>query len=665
MYERKRNVGARYIALAFVFSFICLVFIIVLAVVQIKGPQTDYFSDDANVRRVTVSGLRGEIYDRNGVLLVGNSTSYDLIYEYGAMPESFAEVNAELLGILDAMEYNMCEDCIAKDYFALEGVYPNVRYREAVADTESNEYYYLQRVLKRNGLDADTDAQELAEYYIKRCKLSSETYSDGEIIQLMRLWYEMDRVDFGVYASYTVATDVPMELVTYIKEKGIDGATFKTVSKRVYNYPDIASHVLGRVGKITAEVAEYYEELGYPMDAYVGVSGCELAFEDILHGQDGTMVIEYDDYGNIVDKYYETEPISGNDVWLTIDIELQIEAERSLAETAESIDTAGGGAVTVMDPNTGAVLAIASYPTYDLGKFSDIDYYASLLENTDRPLFNRALSGAYAPGSTYKVGAALAALEKGAISDSTSYTCNKVHLHDLTCLDNHGPTNVYKAIQESCNIFFYHVGENMGIDAITKYTAALGLGSSTGIELAEREGNVATSGRDWSETMDAMAAIGQATHSYTPLQLSVYMSSIVNGGVRMNAHILDSTRHFYTDEALTRVEASVAQSIDISGESFDILMDAMGRVVYNNSEVYTYFRDIPDTVDGKRVYFGGKTGTAEMAGQIDNALFTGFALLDGEPQIVVSCIIEEGQHGYYASRVAADVMRKFFAQIGS
>ena len=138
------------------------------------------------------------------------------------------------------------------------------------------------------------------------------------------------RVDFGLYASYTIAENVPMELVTYVEEAGIKGVTVKTVSERVYNYPGIASHILGRVGKITAEDAEYYDELGYPMDAYVGTSGCELAFEPILHGQDGKMVIKYDDEGNVIEKYYQKEPVSGNDVWLTIDIDLQIAAEKGL-----------------------------------------------------------------------------------------------------------------------------------------------------------------------------------------------------------------------------------------------------------------------------------------------------------------------------------------------
>ena len=658
---KQPNIGLRYGILATVFAAVCLVFTIVLAVVQIKGPQTEYDPDSANTRTVTVSGLRGEIYDRNGKLLVGNSTSYSLLYEYGAMPDTYREINLELLGILDAMEHTENTDKLSEDLYPLEGTYPDMVYRAAVGDTASNEYYYLQRVLKRNGLEEDTSAEELAEHYITKYKLDEELYSDGEIRDLMRLWYEMERIDFGQYQSYTLAENVSIELVTYIQEKGLEGVTFKTVSERVYQYPGIASHILGRLGKITAENAEYYNELGYPMDGYVGVSGCEAAFESILHGQDGKMVIKYDDEGNIVEKYYETEPVSGNDVWLTIDIDLQIAAEKGLAESAELCETSCGGAITAVDPNTGAVLAIASYPTYDLTRFSEVEYYNSLLEDEDTPLLNRALQGVYAPGSTYKIGVALSALEGGYTNDTYTCECNKIYpfLHNPECNGTHNTTNIFKAIQESCNIFFYELGHKMGIESITAYTTRLGLGTQTGRELGERVGTIAgPEGREankleaWTAGDDLSAAIGQADHGYTPLQLSVYMSSIVNGGTRYSAHILDSVRHFYSDEALESYEVKVMDSVKISDYNYDILIKSMGQVVSENSEVSGYFKNVPVAV-------GGKTGTAEVNGQADNALFSGFAPLN-DPQIVVSCIVEEGQHGYFASHAVAVVMEEYF-----
>lgn len=667
---KPNKLSIRYASLAGVFALICLVFIVVLAVIQIRGPQTDYYSfflNDANTRTVTVAGLRGQIYDRNGVLLVGNSTSYDLLYEYGAMPDSFDEVNASLLKTLDAIDEAGEEDKLSDDLFPLDGFYPNVRYRAAIADTASNEYYHLQKVLERNGLDSDTTPEELAEYYIHRCKLSDDVYTQEEIRELMRLWYEMDRIGFGAYQPYTLAKNVSAELVTFIEEKSssgiIEGVTFKTVSERYYNpsFAGYASHILGRVGKITAEDAEYYSELGYPMDCYVGISGCELAFEDILHGQDGKLVIKYDDDGNIIEKYYEKEPVSGNDVYLTIDIDLQVTAEDALAESISGIDTANTGALTAIDPNTGAVLAIASYPTFDLTKYSEKEYYKALTEDERLPLLNRALQGVYAPGSTYKIGVALASLEANDIDTSTTCICTGAYdaLHHPACNGTHGITDIFTAIQESCNVFFYSIGHRMSTPPLTDYTYRLGLGTPTGIELGEQTGTVAgPEYREenkldaWTQGDDLSAAIGQADHGYTPLQLSVYMSSIVNGGTRYSAHILDSVRHFYTKEPLHTHRTTALDTVSFSQSTYGILIDSMSRVISNNDEVKRYFKDLP-------VNAGGKTGTAEVNGQVDNALFCGFAPIE-EPRIVVSCIIEEGLHGYYAAEPVAKVMEKYF-----
>lgn len=646
------RINLRYAVIAISFSFICLAFIITLAVFQIRGPQTNY--DDATTRIVTVSGIRGEIYDCKGRLIVGNSTNYDLVYEYGAMPDTYKEINRALLDTLTALSKTNNMGKMCDDYFPLVGDYPNISYVPKIADKDSNEYYQLSKVLKRLELDENTDALTLAEHYVKKYKLSSELYSADEIRALMRLWFEMERSDFGSFASYTIAKDVSMELVTYIQEKGIEGVTFKTVTSRVYKYPGIATHILGRLGKITAENAEYYSELGYPIDAYVGVSGCELAFESVLHGQDGKMVIKYDDNGNVIDKYYQKEPISGSDVWLTIDIELQIAAERGLAESIELTGTGKAGAITAIDPKTGAVRAVASFPTYDITMLQDQAYVDDVTERG--AWFNRALQATYAPGSTYKIGTALAALEAGQINTSSVFTCNHVYpyLHRPTCLGTHGSTNVFEAIQESCNIFFYNIGHQMGIKPINAYTKKLGLGVATGIELGEAIGSVADPDNveEWGEGNDVSAAIGQSDHAYTPLQLSVYMASVVNGGTRFNTHLLDSVRSFYNGDVIALYSPSVADTVSFSDSTYNTLIESMRRVVANNGEISRYFVNVPVTV-------GGKTGTAEVDGHIDNALFSGFAPLD-DPEIVVTCIIEEGQHGYWASSAVAEVMEQYF-----
>lgn len=660
----KTRSAVRYLSLALFFAVICLAFMIVLAVIQIRGSRLPA-EDDAIVRTYTVPGIRGEIYDRNGKRIVGNSQSYDLIYEYGAMPDTRREVNLSLLSVLDALIQTGNGDKLSDDLFILEGTYPNMKWVAEAKNKDSDEYAAYVRFLERNELKAaSTGVAEIQKYFVNRYKLWSTLYTNEQITSLIRLYYEMERVGFGAYQSYTIAEDVNMNLITSIEESNIEGVNFKIKAERVYDYPGIASHILGQLGYITAETVDYYIEQGYLLDARVGVSGCEAAFESWLHGQDGVMVIRYDENGNQLEKYYETEPVSGNDIYLTIDIDLQLAAEEGLAENVGMISDADAGAITVLDPNSGEVLAMASYPTYDLSRFQSVEYYNSLVSNENLPLYNRALNGVYAPGSTYKIGAALAALEEGVIDETTEQECTGVYLNSAyandppTCLGHHSYVNVVEAIKHSCNIFFYHLGDAMGIDAITSYTKRLGLGVATGIELSERTGIVAGPAyrqenglTQWYGGDTLSAAIGQSDHGYTPLQLSVYLSTVVNGGTRYRAHLLDSVRKFYTGELIEQNESQILEQVAMSEKTYSLLIEGMKQVVENES-LQAYFQGVPVTV-------GGKTGTAEVDGKKPYAVFCGFAPLE-TPEIVVSCVIEEGSSGSRAAYAVGKVMEKYF-----
>lgn len=663
--NKKTHIGARYLVLAIVFLVICLVYTVFLAIFQSK--ESSSVSDGGYTRTYTVPGVRGEIYDKNGNLLVGNSTGYNLVYEYGAMPETRREVNVELLSTLRLLTETGNGDRLADDYFILEGTYPKMRFVSAVSDRDSAEYRYYAKFLERTEMtESETDASDVAAYFVKRYKLSDILYSDEEITSLIRIYYEMERVDFGEYASYTIAENVTMAAITAIEETNVEGVVFILQSERVYLYPGIASHILGRVGKITAENKDYYLSLGYSLDSSVGVSGVESAFEEWLHGQDGTRVIHYNELGEITESYYDPEPVSGKDIYLTIDIDLQIAAEEGLEENVSSIDSADAGAIAVLDPNSGAVLAMASYPTYDLSRFDSVSYVESLSKDENNPWLNRALQGVYAPGSTYKLGMALAGLESGNLTADTVYECNHVYPyhHKPTCLGNHGETGVVSAIRDSCNVFFYYLGEAMGIETATDYTKRLGLGADTGIELSEREGIVAgpayreTNGLSTWRVGDTLSAsIGQSDHGYTPLQLAVYLSSIVNGGTRYSAHLLDSVRSFYNKEVIQSYETTVLDSVSVSQETYELLLEGMKQVVSENATLRRTFSSVPVTV-------GGKTGTAEVSGKKDYAIFCGFAPLQS-PELAIACVIEEGASGSRAALAAARVMEAYFEKQGT
>ena len=655
--------NGRYIAVAVTFCAICLVFISILAVIQIRGTSLPP-REEGYTRTYTVPGVRGEIYDRNGVKLVSNSDKYDLVYEYGAMPDTRAEVNMSLVAIMSAIRSTGNTPTISADYFILEGTYPNMSFVSKLKDKDSNEYYYYEKFLERQKMTAArTDAKDVMSYFVKRYKLYDTSYTNEEITDLIRLYYEMERVGFGQYESYTIATGVSKELITHIEENNIEGVNFEIRSDRIYTYPGIASHILGRLGKITAETADYYISLGYPLDAYVGTSGCEQAFEEYLRGTDGIMVARYDRSGNLIEKYYEVEPKSGNDVYLTIDIELQIAAETALDENVDMIESSDSGAVTVIDPKTGKLLAIASNPTYDLSRFTSKDYYNSLLADSAEPLVNRALNGIYAPGSTYKIGVALAALEGGYIDTNSSFNCNEIYHTGHKCLHIHGDIDVIAAIRESCNVFFYNLGELMGVEEITKYTKKLGLGEDTGLELGNKTGIVAgpayrddVGGQPWLLGDDLNASIGQSDHGYTPLQMSIYMASVVNGGTRYKASLLDSVRKFHTGEIImqTEVEALYTLSDDEYSDETEALLKEAMRQAAEEGNAAGYLKGVPETVT-----VGGKTGTAEVAGKKDYAIFCGFAPLE-TPEIVISCILEEGVYGYRAAYTVGKIMEKYF-----
>ena len=332
--------------------------------------------------------------------------------------------------------------------------------------------------------------------------------------------------------------------------------------------------------------------------------------------------------------------VEAKNIYLTIDIELQKTAEDALRDAVDTLEYSETGAITAIDPNTGEALVIASHST--------------------ESSMNFALQGTFAPGSTYKVGSALAALEQGYINSQTTYYCGHTypHLGGPTCLGTHEDTDVNKAIEVSCNIFFYYVGHNWGLDNITDYTARLGLGVPTGIELGERVGIIASQGYceehglEWGEFDDATGAIGQSKHAYTPLQLSVYTSSVVNGGTRYSAHILKCVK---TRGGKTVYETKIQalDNVNISQSTYNTLVNAMRSVVTSSSVLSSHFANVSAAV-------GGKTGTAETGREVSNALFTGFAPYD-DPKIVVSCVLEEGDAGTNAAAVTAKVFEAYFS----
>ncbi len=696
--------------LGLVFSAVCLIYIIRLGTLQLTGENIGGHRQDGTTERtVVVQAVRGQIYDRNGVPLVTNAYTYSLTLDYSVLPSENRARNTALLSAIHTLE-----DCgeasrFSTHDFPFDGYYPDLVYSETVADPASGVQSTFLSVVKDNGLRREAilrlkdemhlntsaaneyydthpteaiSAERLVDYFIDEYGLDATDedgtplYRDADIDRLLRILWGMEASGFSRANDYVMAEGVSMDTITHEKEKGIPGVGFSTSVARVYAYPGYASHILGKTGPIYAEEWEYYKELGYAMNATVGKSGCEAAFEEYLHGQDGVKVIVEDKDGNIVREYMKSEAVAGQDVYLTIDIELQIAAEEALAENIDYIRNTYGredcqsGAILAMDPNSGELLALASYPTYDLTTYNRD--YNTLAEDSARPLLNRALGEIYAPGSTFKPGMVVAALEEGVVTADTLLECAGtytyyqsyqpdcwIHNSTTSAVKQHGWLNAADALMVSCNCYFYETGRLLGIERMNRYCRAFGLGEATGIELGEATGSLAgpdyrnaAHAPEWQDTDTIAAAIGQSDNAFTPLQLGVYISTLVSGGNRYAAHLLLRTRDVATQSDTYVSTPTLLDTVSIPAAHLSTVLDGMEKVISSSTQIQSYMKNVPVTV-------AGKTGTAQTGSATDNGLFVCCAP-SRSPEIVVASVIERAGGGSYSAMSAGAVLEAYY-----
>ena len=686
--ERKKSGIVRYILLGALFVIPALIYVFMLVNLQVSGQ--DYYTMATPIkyhqRTVKVQAMRGEIYDRNGKPLVTNEFSRDIRFEYSTFPVSSDGWNETILTTIRTAErHGFGESVIQPQYepFSVEVSDAGVLKFDYVPDfSDSVRYDRFVELSGAIGVKDGYTADEAARKFLARYKIVDEDgvykYSLTDSALLLRYRLDMELSDFSAVSPYPIVEGVDVELISALKESQLSGVTTYQNFKRIYHYPGYASHILGRTGKIQAEDLEYYTEEGYPLDAVVGISGAELAFEKYLHGTDGEILITEDSSGNVIDSEVTKEPVAGSDVYLTIDIGMQMAAEDALVDNVEWIrnESAGegthtgedcnSGALSAISAKTGEVLALASCPTYSLATFDDDLPY--LLKDELAPMYNRALEGTFQPGSTFKIGVAMGALDSGVIDENTQIKDEGVYEIDgfmfrcwiyLMYKETHGWVNVTDAIQVSCNYFFYEVGRRLTIEKIDDYMTSFGLGQPTGIELNEKTGILASPEyveenglRSWAIGDTLQASIGQSYNLFTPLQMSVYISSVVNNGTRYSAHILSKVCPYGSTEPIYEPGTTVAAERKIKDGVREIVMNAMKNVIEDGS-VSEIFEDYP-------IVIGGKTGTAQVSvTRSDNAIFTAFAPFD-DPEIVVASVLEQGNTGSNAGRCVRDVFDYYF-----
>jgi len=634
----------------------------------VEGENYRSVSDSRLARNVPIKAPRGEILDRYGRPLVTNRVGHTV---------AIAKINDDKEALNDVI-LNMADLFNARglsydDSFPITKETP---FSFAFSGTEEEQKKAKEQFIKGKNYKEDITADEVVQKYRDRYDIS-EKYSNWEARIIAGIRYEMEKRNFSSNNPYVFATDVDIDTITTIKEQ-----RDKYFCVTVYNEPireytsgTLAAHILGRVGIINSEEYAELKNEGYGMNDYLGKQGAEKAFEEYLRGTDGTNSIERKIREGETEIVYSRDPIPGNSVMLTIDKDLQWAAEESLARNIQNIAAtskygsghdANAGAVVALDLNTGEILAIASYPTYDPARFHED--YNEMLKKEVPPMVNRALSGRYEPGSTFKLCTALAALETNHTEPSETIKTEGVYHyldHDFMCniyrtsSTTHGTINISQAIQHSCNYYFYELGQRMGIEPIEEYAAQLGLGDYTGIELREEEekGQVAgpelreKNNQPWYPGDVLQAAIGQSDNLFTPIQIANYMATLANGGTNYELHLLKAVKSNEADVLLSESTPKIKHRLEIEPENLDAVLGGM-LLATSEGTASAAFADFPFKT-------GGKTGSAQVSRGSSNGIYVGYAPYDN-PQIAVAVVIEHGGSGGNASHVARDVFWQYF-----
>jgi penicillin-binding protein 2 len=458
------------------------------------------------------------------------------------------------------------------------------------------------------------------------------------------------------FQSIKLKRGVTFEEVAKVEAGKIDfpGLQIDAVIDREYSYGNFASHVIGYLGRLTREQSVSPEYEGVPSTAFIGQRGVEKIYDGILRGTPGKRFLEVDATGSVIRNAGLKYPVKGDDVTLTIDLAVQSEAEKSLKGVT--------GSVVVLDSENGEILVMASSPSFDPNIFArGISYsdWNGLLLHPGKPLLNRAIQSQYPPGSTFKIITAFAALEEGLITGETRFDCKgSINFgRDFRCWKarGHGLTDLYRAIVESCDVFFYEIGKRLSIDTLSRYAIGFGLGVPVGIELEDERAGIVPS-TDWKlrfkkerwyrgETLNTV--IGQGYLTATPIQVARFLAAAINGGKVLRPHVLKE------DGA-----DNIIRRLDLRAGNVEFIKRALVGVVEERDGTGNLARS-------EIVGIGGKTGTTQVIGKSertgrlpenfrDHAWFVAYAPEDN-PRIVISVFVEHGGHG---STVAAPIAKR-------
>ena len=626
--------------------------------------------------KFTVTAARGDIVDSRGERIATSVTGYNVVLNKLLMGDE--DLDGMLQKIVELLRANgeSWNDTLLISQPDAAGNYTFTAEAGSTRDQKA-----LAAMKENLGLQQYATANDVMEKLVEDYDLASYPLSWQRT--LGGIHYEMQLQAFSNVNNFIMAENVSEATVATIKEHSLSlpGVEIVETSTRSYEQSTVLPHVLGRVGKITAEKWKVTDEngqttyplreKGYNMNDIIGISGLESAYEDELRGKDGVETITRNSDGVIVDTALTTVPEPGHTVQLTIDSRFQKAVDKALAENIDMINRvyntgsmkAAAGAAVVLDVKDGSVLAASNYPSFDQNLYAT--QYSEYSADESLPLFNRALQGLYTPGSTFKPAVAVAALDSGLINQYSTVFCNGVYTfykgYSPRCTrhGHSGNIDVVTAIKWSCNVFFYDVGRRLTSDVYDAYAYKLGLGQRTGVEVSEAVGHL-TSKNDsnYMESLDIQAAIGQGNTVVTPIQLATYAATLANNGTRYRTHFVKAILDSNTGEVISETQPEVMDIIEGTGNTFELVRQGMIGV----SQTIPVLASYPYTI-------ACKTGTPQRSEgyyvgstykHYTNTMMIAYGPAE-DPQIAIGIVVEYGGGGARAGNLVADIFNAWFA----
>lgn len=670
--ERKNDTASTRLRFNILGTIIYLIgIVLLLQLFNLQIVHGEEYREESNTRltkETVLEAARGKIVDRTGIELASTQIVNSL--ELYKTKISNEELNTMLLEVATVLEQN-------GDSYT-DNLPLSINPIGFTMETEEEQKKWK----KEMEIDENDTTEQVFEKLKEKYEITNENIE--EVRKIMTLRYEINIQGYSSTSAIEIAENISETSLAIFNEQNakFPGLSITQKPQRTYLKGNLASHVLGYLGRIETEEYEKNKDV-YDMNDVVGTSGVEYVLEKFLRGTDGTKQIDMSVDGTVTDEYITKEAVAGNNVVLTIDAKLQQVVQDALKTNIEKIRNGGfsqqsdtaGGACIVMNVKTGEVLALASYPDFEpqafIGGISSEkwnEYTTNLM-----PLKNRAIQEANAPGSIFKMITAIAALESGVtntteqVYDSGVYRYYNQKLPCWYYTDygvGHRWQNVSAAIKNSCNYYFCEMGQRLGIDKLVEYASGFGLGKKTGIELlGETAGTLATSLNNEPGNILNLS-IGQGANSFSVIQMAKYISMVANGGkdldVTIIKSVIDENGNEIPKEQIEEVvnerlglEKTELKDMNIKQENLQAVLEGMKSVTTESGgTANSFFR-------GFDIEVGGKTGSAEVGNGKVNAWFAGFAPYE-DPEIAVVVMVENGKHGSYTAEPVRDIIAEYF-----